>query len=99
MDEAVPDGRIRVKNDMRGSEYTTIEVSGGGSYYTLKAGERTLMPPGTRTLNFTLQEENHTRYYQVECPEITGKGISINLIDVHVGRIAGGCRLVGANKD
>ena len=97
-DNSVPDGRIRIRNDFRGEKHSTFTVSGGGSSYTLRAGEFALMPPGTTSLSFSYYGEKGLELYQVVCPEIEGGGITINLIDVHVGRIAGGCYTVGYEK-
>ena len=97
-ENSVPDGRIRIRNDFRGEKYSTFTVSGGGSSYTLHAGEFALMPPGTNYLSFNYYGEKGLELYQVQCPEIKGKGITINLIDVHVGRMAGDCYTVGHEK-
>lgn len=97
-DNPVPDGRIRIRNDFRGEKHSTFTVSGGGASFTLRPGEFAVMPPGTTFLSFNYYGEKGLELYQVQCPEIKGKGITINLIDVHVGRIAGGCFTVGHAK-
>lgn len=96
-DPSVPKGRILVKNDSRDSEYNVVEVSGGGAYASLKPGETKLMPSGTTSLSFSRRYKDHTRSYSVSCPSI-GKGIVIKLIDVHLNRIAGGCKTTSATK-
>ena len=97
-DNSVPNGRIRVKNDFRGEKHSTFTVSGGGGSFTLRSGEFAIMPPGTTYLSFSYNGEKGLELYQVQCPEIKGSGITINLIDVHEGRIAGGCYTVGHEK-
>ena len=94
----VPAGRIRVKNDFYGKQYTTIRVAGGGTSFTLGSKESALMPPGTYKLNFSYTDDKSIREYTVKCPTDLKKGITINLLDVHLNTIAGGCETVWANK-
>jgi hypothetical protein len=86
-----------VKNDSQDREYNVLEVSGGGILASLKPGQTKLMPPGTQSLSFTRRYKDYSRYYSVSCPKIT-KGILIKLIDVHVNRMAGGCKTTSASK-
>ena len=97
-DTPVPDGRIRIRNDFRGEKHSTFTVSGGGGSFTLRSGEFAIMPRGTNFISFSYYGEKGLEQYQVQCPEIKGSGITINLIDVHVGRRAGGCYTVGHEK-
>ena len=96
---SVPPGRIRVKNDFWGEEYSTIKVSARGARYTLKSKESVLLPAGTTTIEFSYSDQKYTRRYRVECPSQRDKGITINLLDVHLNKIAGGCETVWAEKN
>jgi hypothetical protein len=94
---SVPDGRIRVKNDSQDATYNVVKVVAGGSSYTLKPGESTLLKKGTTSLSFSRAYRDYERRYHVTCPAKLEKGISIKLIDVHLNRIAGGCVMDYAN--
>jgi hypothetical protein len=96
--EKVPDGRIMFKNDSQDSSYNVVDVSGNGLYRSLKPGQTTLLPPSTRAFSVSRRYKDYTRFYSVSCPAITGRGIFIKLIDVHVNRIAGGCKTTSASK-
>jgi hypothetical protein len=92
LDSSVPPGRIRIKNDFWGKEDSTIQVSGGGASYTLESGQSVLLPRGTSDITFSYTSKaKGTRQWGVRCPSRLEDGISIKLIDVTMGRIAGGC--------
>jgi hypothetical protein len=97
--EKAPPGRIVVKNDSQDRSYNVITVSGGGLFASLKPGERTTLPAGTRTFSVQRQYKEYVRSYSVSCPELGDKGIFVKLIDIHVNRIAGGCKTTSASKD
>ena len=94
----VEDGKITVINDSRDSEYNTLQISGSGFSDTLSPREFAILPRGTRTIKFSRVYKDHTRSYEVRCPELEGSGIRMKLIDVHVNRIAGGCETVASSK-
>jgi hypothetical protein len=94
----VPAGRILVKNDSQDREYNVITVSGGGSYASLKPGERFLLPSGVRSFSVQRRYRDYTRAYTVNCPPLGERGISMRLIDIHVNRMPGGCKTVEATK-
>jgi hypothetical protein len=96
-EDPVPAGRIKVKNDSQDSQYNKINVSGGGVYETLKPGEFVILPKGTRNFSISRKYKDYTRHYSVECPPIKD-GILVKMIDVHVNRIAGGCKTTEATK-
>jgi len=96
--ENVPAGRILVKNDSQDREYNMITVSGGGSYASLKPGERFLLPHGARSFSVQRRYKDYTRAYTVNCPPVGEPGISMRLIDIHVNRMPGGCKTVEATK-
>jgi len=96
--ERPPDGHIVVKNDSQDRSYNVITVSGGGAYASLKPGERLVLPAGIKSFSVQRRYKDYTRSYSVECPPLTGKGVFIKLIDIHVNRIAGGCRTTFASK-
>ena len=95
---SVPDGRIRIKNDFSGSEYSTFRVSGGGASYTLRAGEAKLLPKGTRSISFSYAGRDGQRNYRVQCPGDRRSGFTIKVLDVHSNRLPGGCETVWANR-
>jgi hypothetical protein len=89
---SVPPGRIRIKNDFWGGEDSTLIVKAAGSRYVLEAGQWTLLPQGTTSIVFSYTSKRKgTREYGVQCPGNPGQGITIKLIDVYMGKIAGGC--------
>lgn len=96
--EKVPNGRIMFKNDTMDSNYNQMYVSGPGVGVTLDPGEFVVLPKGTHNFSVSRQYKDYTRSYTVECPEISGRGIKIKMIDVHVNRIAGGCKTISASK-
>ena len=93
-----PAGRILVKNDSQDSEYNVISVSGGGAQVYLKPGERFVLPKATSSFSVQRRYKNFTRSYSVVCPAPGSGGVFIKLIDIHVNRIAGGCKTVSASK-
>jgi len=98
-EEPVPAGRIRVSNTSEDTEYNIVRVIGGGASFSLKPGDAKLLPKGTSSITFSRAYKNFTRTYQVECPQHLDAGISIKLIDVHMNRIAGGCKTVSGAKE
>ena len=98
-EEAVPPGRIRVLNTSEDSSYNIVRVSGGGAFKALRPGDSVLLPKGTTSISFSRAYKDYTREYRVQCPGNLTKGISIKLIDVHMNRIAGGCKTVYGAKE
>ena len=96
--EKPPPGRIVVKNDSLDSSYNVITVSGGGMLGSLKPGERMILPAGTRTFSVERRYKEYIRSYSVSCPALGDKGVFVKLIDIHVNRIAGGCKTTYASK-
>ncbi|NLF24484.1 MAG: hypothetical protein GX589_02350 [Deltaproteobacteria bacterium] len=96
--EHVPAGRIKIKNDFGGKEWSTIEVSARGSRYVLEARQSVLLPVGTTMINFYYQGPKERRYYTVMCPERPTGGVLIKLIDVDSGRISGDCKTVSVKR-
>jgi hypothetical protein len=97
--EKAPPGQIVVKNDSQDRSYNVITVSGGGVYASLKPGERTTLPLGTQTFSVQRRYKDYVRSYSVACPALGEKGIFVKLIDIHVNRIAGGCKTTFASKE
>lgn len=87
-----------VKNDSQDSEYNVITVSGGGANASLKPGERFVLPASTKSFSVQRRYRDFTRAYTVECPPPGKSGTFIKLIDIHVNRIAGGCKTTSASK-
>jgi hypothetical protein len=98
MGEKAPPGRIVVKNDSMDSSFNVITVSGGGMYGSLKPGERIVLPSGTKTFSVERRYKDYIRSYSVVCPALHDRGIFVKLIDIHVNRIAGGCKTIAATK-
>lgn len=96
---SVPRGRIRVKNDLSGSEYSSYSVSGGGASYFLRAGESAILPARTYGFSISYQARDGNRSYRVQCPTNSKLGITVRLIDVHTDRISGGCSTVGGSHE
>ena len=84
---------ITIKNDIQDKDFNTINIEGGGVYAALSPGQR-LNVPGGGAVNFTFRRRysNHTKVYKVACPART-KRIRLKLIDVHLNRMAGSCKL------
>lgn len=97
-EEGVPEGRIRVKNEIMDREYNTIQVYASGASYSLAPGEKALLPKGSTQITFYRAYRNYSREYVVQCPAELKKGISMKLIDVHMNRLPGGCQTVSAQK-
>jgi hypothetical protein len=95
---SVPKGRIRIKNDSQDKAYNVVEVSGGGRSCTLSPGEACILPEGAQSLSFSRRYKDFTRFYQVSCPRFSSAGFTIKLIDVHLNRMRGGCKLTAATK-
>jgi hypothetical protein len=96
--EKAPPGQIVVKNDSQDRSYNVITVSGGGLIGSLSPGERLTLPVGTRTFSVERRYKDYVRSYAVACPDLGQKGIFVKLIDIHVNRIAGGCKTTFASK-
>jgi hypothetical protein len=97
--EKAPPGQIVVKNDSQDRSFNVITVSGRGVSASLKPGERITLPPGTQTFSVQRRYRDYVRSYSVVCPALGDKGIFVKLIDIHVNRIAGGCKTTFASKD
>ena len=97
-DPSVPAGVIRVKNDSRDREYNVVQVAGGGKRCTLEPGDSCLLPKGTRSLVLSRRYKEFTRSYSIQCPALTGSGITVKMIDAHLNRLAGGCKTVSASR-
>ena len=94
--EPVPDGRILFKNESQDRQYNVMKVSGPGVSTSISPGEYVIFAANTRRFSVSRKYKDYTRYYTVECPAISGSGIRVKMIDVHVNRIAGGCQTVEA---
>lgn len=98
-EDKAPPGRILVKNDSQDSSYNVITVSGGGAFGSLKPGENMVLPTNVQTFSVERRYKDFTRSYSVQCPPFEREGIVVKLIDIHVNRIAGGCRTISASKE
>lgn len=95
-DSGAPPGRILVRNDSQDSEYNVVEVEASGRSYTLHPGDFEILPHKTTRIEFSRAYKDHVKRYTVQCPENINRGIVIKLIDVHTGRLPGGCKTVRA---
>jgi hypothetical protein len=97
-----PDKGILVKNDIQDRSYNVIKIdqiatTNGtkGLSFKLSPGTKKLIPYERITaLRFSRRYATHTQYYEVECTGGLTHGVVMKLIDVHLGRIAGGCKTV-----
>lgn len=94
-----PPERIMLKNDSQDREFNVITVSGGGAFASLRPGEKFILPRGTREFSVQRRYRDYTRSYTVQCPSVRKDGVFVKLIDIHVNRIAGGCKTIIASKD
>lgn len=99
--ESAPPGKILVRNDIMDKEYNVVTVDDvatrngpTGFRATLKPGEKVVIPKrGITRLRFSRRYRDHTKVYLVSCPGSKDEGIAMKLIDVHTGRLNGGCSL------
>ncbi len=97
----VPPGQVLIRNDILDREFNEVVIdqvgvrSGGVPFRkVLKPGERSLLNvKGVTRMRFSRKYRDHTNVYHVQCPGRTTEGILIKLIDVHTGRLPGGCSL------
>jgi len=97
-DSSVPPGRLLVRNTSEDKKFDIVEVSAGGRNFKLKPGDDALLPKGVTTIYFSREYSDHTKRYIVECPANPKKGVAMKLLDVHLNRIAGGCRTISFKK-
>ena len=100
-DPDTPKHGILIKNEIQDRTYNTIRIdrvmageSGLGVSGTLRPGQTLLLRRGVTGIRFSREYKEFTRTYLVECPADLTKGIVIKLIDVHMNRIAGGCKTI-----
>jgi hypothetical protein len=98
LNPSVPKGRILVKNDSQDREYNVISVSASGMVKSLKPGEFFVLPAQTRNFSVSRRYKDYTRSYSVSCPPVKGRGLFIKTIDIHLDKIAGGCKLLSASR-
>lgn len=97
-DTSVPAGRILVRNTSEDKTFNVVEISAGNKYFSLKPGDEALLPKGVSKIYFSREYSDHTKRYVVECPANPSKGIAMKLLDVHLNRIAGGCKTIKYSK-
>jgi hypothetical protein len=97
-DSSVPAGRILVRNTSEDKTFNVVEVSAGNKNFSLKPGDEALLPKGVSKIYFSREYSDHTKRYVVECPANPPKGIAMKLLDVHLNRIAGGCKTIKYSK-
>lgn len=97
-DSSVPVGRILVRNTSEDKTFNIVEVSAGNKHFSLKPGNEALLPKGVSKIYLSREYSDHTKRYVVECPANPSKGIAMKLLDVHLNRIAGGCKTIKYSK-
>jgi len=97
-DSSIPKGRIQVRNDSQDKTFNIVEVKSSGRFYSLLPGDSELLPQGASKIFFSRAYKDHVKRYIVQCPEKLESGIQIKLIDVHTGRLPGGCKTIAAYK-
>lgn len=92
---------VTIRNDVQDKEYNNIEIdqlvttTGQGSYKVkLSPGEEVSLP-FEKVLSFRVTREypDHDKVYLVKCPMNLKKPVTMKLLDIHTGKISGGCRL------
>ena len=96
-----PPGKVLVRNDIQDSDYNIVEIdnvatkAGPTTFHRrLKPGEKVVLPFKKITaIRFSRTYKDYTRVYEVRCPGEDSPGYTLKLIDVHTGRLQGGCSL------
>ncbi len=96
-----PPGKVLIRNDILDKEYNRVEIdnvatkSGPTTFRKLlKPGEKIVLPfQKVTAIRFSRAYKDYTRVYEITCPGEEGEGYTLKLIDVHTGRLHGGCTL------
>ena len=92
---------VVIRNDIQDREYNEIvvdQVKASGmtqaKSWRLRPQEEVLLPyPRVNGFRVSRRYQRLTRVYTVTCPG-SAEGVVIKLIDIHLNRMAGGCRLI-----
>ncbi len=96
-----PPGHLLIRNDIQDKQYNEfvvddVHVKGARTSFrkTFRPGDEVVLPQKSVTkLRFTREYEGFSRVYIVSCPKNLSVSVTIKLIDVHTGRLNGGCKL------
>ena len=100
------EGLITIRNDIQDKDFNIIEIdqivttAGQGGYdKRLSPGEAIRLPFKT-ILSFRVTREypDHDKVYLVKCPMNLENEVTMKLLDIHIGKISGGCRLAQKGK-
>ncbi|MCB0343739.1 MAG: hypothetical protein KDD66_01410 [Bdellovibrionales bacterium] len=105
-EDSGPPGHLLIRNDIQDKQYNefvidSVEVKGARSGFRrmLAPGEKVVLPQRAVTrLRFTRKYKDYSLVYIVSCPKDLTQAVTIKLIDVHTGRLQGGCSLVRKGK-
>ena len=104
--ESSNEGLITIRNDIQDKDFNIVEIdqivstAGQGGYdKRLSPGQAVRLPFKT-VLSFRVTREypDHDKVYLVKCPMSLEKEVTMKLLDIHTGKISGGCRLAQKGK-
>lgn len=99
-------GLITIRNDVLDKEYNVIVVDqviskvGVTNFQaTLRPGDEVTIPQKkVRSIRLHRDYQDYTRIYEVQCPTSLKQPITMKLIDIHLNKVSGGCRLTRRGK-
>lgn len=100
-DTEVPGGQISIRNDILDKDFNSIVIdelrNNNGAlpwHKTLNPGEEISLP-FKHIYSFRLNRRyaDHSKIYFVSCPRDSNQKVLMKLIDIHLNRIDGGCKL------
>lgn len=105
-DEKVPGGAISIRNDIQDKEFNSFRIDqvrtkAGAVLFsqTLHPGDEVSLPyKGIRSFTLTRQYSDHANVYVVSCPPEFSSKVTMKLIDIHLGKVPGGCSLSKTGK-
>jgi len=100
-EQKIKGGEIIIRNDILDKEYNSFVidklVSKNGALpfkKLLQPGDVVVLPfKDIRKMRFSRRYEDHSKVYEVECPNNFDSKITLKLIDIHSNRMGGGCVL------
>ncbi len=96
-----PDYKITIRNDILDKEFNIVEIDGIITNRGQTSIKQSLSPgseyniPAKEISKITLSRKysDHTKLYEVQCPTNLKSQIVMKLIDIHLNRVSGGCKL------
>lgn len=99
--ESNPDYKITIRNDILDKEFNTVQIDG----IITSRGQTSIkqsLSPGTEynipakeisKIMLSRKYSDHTKVYEVLCPTNLKSQVVMKLIDIHLNRVSGGCKL------